>query len=1488
MSLLDAIAHGPIQAHEAHLLPIGLPVDHYPPSDPRRAMSPQNKSTTQRQRIGSMLRDKIPTKSPSKPTDSTLKSVQFPDVLAPQTPDTSHRFVNSGMLSYMGNLTTDDHDDDIVIVASALLLDISGLIDGGANGGLASPNEMRRLNYVDPPRRVNVTGVGEHSINGLAIGTYAAKIRTSHGYIIGIFHEYGELKNGKTIHSALQLRDGGNTVDDTAMHLGGRQRITTSHGHIIPLDFENGLPYIKMQLPSDDDLVDYPHVIMTRDVPWDPKRYDLKQSDDEDLFAALAAEDGHIPLHDGFNDFGELISAHLGEVTSDHGERCGEPSSARVSSTGELLPPPNEMYYNFYDGWCPTYSTEVYAHVAVLGRVNFETLYSERSLQPIEYEQHRRFFLNVPASTVRSTFDCTTQYYRHIPSSNHIFMTYRSPYPALNIFRRRELVASDTVFADTVAWGGWKAAQVFVGRLSQYIGIHGCKTDKDFCRTLEDEIRKRGAMDKIVTDRAKAEISKKVQEVLRALFIDDWQSEPYFHHQLFAERIIQELKKFANWVLNWSDAPPQAWLLVFEYVAFIMNRTAKEKLGWRTPVEALTGNTPDISILMHFTFWEPVFIKNYRGSGKNFPSESNEILVRFVGYSESVGHSITFKVFNEDTQEILYRSCLRKVDENVDVVNVPPYDPGAKGGQGDPNDKGIPQVIKLRGSDDTNVRRSPTISPEELIGRTFLTNPQEDGQRFRAKILSYEDLSAAMDEFHRDLENNKARGRFKVKVGGKAFEEYVEWDEMCDFIEEQNENEDGTWNFRKIMGHKKDRKPKEKPQVLIQWESGEITYNDIDLIYDADPYGLAEYARDHNLIDEWEKEIPRLKLHRHAKNVKKMFRAMNQAKLKSYRTSTVYMYGYKVPRNHEECVQFDKENGDNKWVKAEELERMQLFEYDVFDDRGHKSKARVPAGYKKIRLSWAYAVKHDGRFKARCVARGDLTDPPNESVYSGVVTLRGVRLCIFLAELNGLKVWQTDVGNAYLEANTTEKVYVIAGSEFDGLKDHVLIIVKSLYGLRTSGKRWYERFSDVLRDMGFFPCFAEPEIWMRACNPDGSIMSSHELRKEEPAFTYDGVTVPILDGYYEYIACYCDDLTIASKDPEAIAKSLTDVHKFKLKGTAPLNFLLGCNYFRDKNGTMCSSPSKYIEKMESTFARLFPNEDLVHKSSPLPVNDHPEIDTTSLLGEDGIKIYQSMVGAAQWIVSLGRFDIAVQVMTMSSFRAAPRQGHLERMKHIYGYISKMRHGTLRYRTDIPNFSDIDYVEHDWSRTVYAGAREEYPHNLPAARGMPVLQWSYVDANLYHDMLTGKAVTGVLHYINQTPIDWYSKKQATVETATFGSENSAARTAIEQMKDLKLTLLYLGVPIIDRSILFGDNKSVVDSDSQPHSKLHKRHLMLSYHYVREAVASGNYAYCWLRGQLNPSDVLSKHWGRQAVWPVLQRVMFWYGDTLNATESHPNHD
>jgi hypothetical protein len=94
------------------------------------------------------------------------------------------------------------------------------------------------------------------------------------------------------------------------------------------------------------------------------------------------------------------------------------------------------------------------------------------------------------------------------------------------------------------------------------------------------------------------------------------------------------------------------------------------------------------------------------------------------------------------------------------------------------------------------------------------------------------------------------------------------------------------------------------------------------------------------------------------------------------------------------------------------------------------------------------------------------------------------------------------------------------------------------------------------------------------------------------------------------------------------------------------------------------------------------------------------------------------------------------------------------------------------------------------------------------------------------MVTGRSVTAILHFLNQTPMDWYSKKQATVETATFGSEFIAARTTIDQIVDLRTTLRYLGVPIREKSYVFGDNKTVMDASSAPHAKLHKRHNALS--------------------------------------------------------------
>ena len=119
-------------------------------------------------------------------------------------------------------------------------------------------------------------------------------------------------------------------------------------------------------------------------------------------------------------------------------------------------------------------------------------------------------------------------------------------------------------------------------------------------------------------------------------------------------------------------------------------------------------------------------------------------------------------------------------------------------------------------------------------------------------------------------------------------------------------------------------------------------------------------------------------------------------------------------------------------------------------------------------------------------------------------------------------------------------------------------------------------------------------------------------------------------------------------------------------------------------------------------------------------------------------------------------------------------------------------------------------------------KEAIQHDVPEVLGRPVVLTHYDNANLYHDMLTGRSVTGILHLINQTPIGWFSKKQPTAETAPYGSEFIAARTCVEQIIDLRNTLRYLGVPIMGSSYMFGDNESVVNSSMKIDAKLWRRH------------------------------------------------------------------
>jgi hypothetical protein len=102
-----------------------------------------------------------------------------------------------------------------------------------------------------------------------------------------------------------------------------------------------------------------------------------------------------------------------------------------------------------------------------------------------------------------------------------------------------------------------------------------------------------------------------------------------------------------------------------------------------------------------------------------------------------------------------------------------------------------------------------------------------------------------------------------------------------------------------------------------------------------------------------------------------------------------------------------------------------------------------------------------------------------------------------------------------------------------------------------------------------------------------------------------------------------------------------------------------------------------------------------------------------------------------------------------------RQGHLDRAKRICCYLARMKHAVIRFRTKEPDYSNLPTLEYDWERSVYGNVTKDIFSNAPELLRKFVTLRHYVDANLYHCMLTGRSVTGVLHLLNQCPIGWFA-------------------------------------------------------------------------------------------------------------------------------------
>ena len=441
-------------------------------------------------------------------------------------------------------------------------------------------------------------------------------------------------------------------------------------------------------------------------------------------------------------------------------------------------------------------------------------------------------------------------------------------------------------------------AQFFCGHDTLVCDAYGIKSTKQFINTLSDNIRKWGAMDTVISDGGKYEISKRVTDLLRSLFIQDYQSEPYHQHQNKAENHFGLAKHYTNTVMNTSGCPACCWLLCLQYICVVLNHLASPTLQGIYPVQALQGTTPDVSFMLHFSFYEPVYYRiDSSEPDLNFPSSSNEKKGYWVSFADNQGDSFTWRIFTADTHKIIIhfgvRSALRTTTNqhlaspSGEGTTLPFPIPYAQQSTNflpldtlDASTPNFEQFVKSQsGEDEDNPIHMANIDIPNLLGRSFLLPPEDNGERHMAKIIDIDDHGQPLEDI-----------KFKLKINKDQAEEIMSYNQLMDYIQkgtDAEEDPDSLFKFRDIVAHQgplESTDPNHKGSkynVMVEWESGEVTYEPLTLISKDDPITCAVYAKKHDLLDTtgWKH------LKRYAKTSKRLIRAVKQSRIRQVRAS---------------------------------------------------------------------------------------------------------------------------------------------------------------------------------------------------------------------------------------------------------------------------------------------------------------------------------------------------------------------------------------------------------------------------------------------------------------------------------------------------------------------------------------------------------------------------------------------------------------------------
>ena len=470
-----------------------------------------------------------------------------------------------------------------------------------------------------------------------------------------------------------------------------------------------------------------------------------------------------------------------------------------------------------------------------------------------------------------------------------------------------------------------------------------------------------------------------------------------------------------------------------------------------------------------------------------------------------------------------------------------------------------------------------------------------------------------------------------------------------------------------------------------------------------------------------------------------------------------------------------------------------------------------------------------------------MTEAPAVMTYASVVSRDTVRIALTIAALNDLQVKGSDVQNAYLTAPCEEKIWTTLGPEFGPEQGKKALITRALYGLKSAGASFGRHISDCMRHLGYVPCKADPDLYYKPMvRPD------------------DGFK------YYAYMLAYVDDLLSIHHDAMGALQELDKYFVMKKGSIGDPDIYLGAKLRQVTlpNGVHAwgASPSKYVQdavkNVGEYLAKNFDGRKFQKRvSGPWPTDYASELDETPELSPAMANYYQSEVGVLHWIVELGRVDIITEVSILASHMAMPREGHLEALFHVFGYLQKKHNSRLVFDPTYPEIDMSVFIQSDWKH-FYGEVEEPKPPDAPEPRGKEVDMHLYVDSDHAGDKKHHRSRTGFFVFLNSSLIGWLSKKQSMIETSVFGAEFVAMKVGIEYIRGLRYKLRMMGVPITGPAFVYGDNMSVIHNTQRPESTLKKKSNQICYHFIRESVAMGETLTGHIPTESNPADLATK--------------------------------